>query len=140
MIPATAAEDPIYHPPQFGFNRLERRNREHAERLALEAQRERESAFWQQKEAERLAIVRAEHYATELAEMASRNDQIQQLEAKKSQLNQSSFDIKRKMLAQPHDVDAILELASELPSLKEALPLLAAEIERCEGSHQRAGW
>ena len=132
VIPATAAEDPNIIRRNPGFNRLEKESLERAKRLALEAQRERESAFWQQKEAERLAIVRAEHYVHELAEIASHNASIDQLEMEKAKSNRRLFEAKERMMVQSDDLDKMRELAFESAGLEKLLPMIEDKIARLE--------
>ena len=108
---------------------LERRARAAAE------QAEREAKFEQQRpeRERRLSAWRATHYVAELTELGQANENIAAFNAKIASLNAKLCDVKEETLRQPNDLDEIIEHSILLPSLREMIPLLESEIERCRG-------
>ena len=104
-------------------------------------QREREDAelvpFWKEQKrvaAEELRQRRESGYRSELDNIAESNTQVATLTAKIQALTERLFDAKQKTLLQPRDIEEILTFAAELPVLEKAIPLLEAELSRCESS------
>jgi hypothetical protein len=122
------------------YRNLSRREQELLTRLERE-QKDREEAefkvemapIWAQEKRE-LELRRESGYQDWLAELTNSNTELAAVESKIASLNAQLFDTKQKTLFEPHGIDEILAHAQELPVLREAIPLLEAEIKRCENS------
>lgn len=108
---------------------LERREAErkeaefNAEMAPIRAQQERE-----------LEMRRRSGYQDWLAELTNSNTEIQKLDGVIESLSQQLTDAKAQTMFEPHTIDQILAHAEKLPVLREAVPLLESEIQRCESS------
>ena len=92
--------------------------------------------IWDQ-QARELELRRQSGYQDWLAELTNSNTEIQKLDGTIESLNQQLTEAKAQTMFEPHTIDQILAHAEKLPVLREAIPLLEAEIKRCErGVHE----